>query len=61
MPEGAESIPVVADAVSAGASIPVVSAPPVPPAPLPGPTWKELQEFINKQTDRDRDLIDKWF
>jgi hypothetical protein len=25
------------------------------------PSWKELQEFISKQTDRDRDLIDKWF
>lgn len=58
MPEGVEPVSAAADA-----------APAIPPAPAPGspvaapaaPTWQELQEFIAKQTDRDRDLIDKWF
>jgi hypothetical protein len=27
----------------------------------PSPSWKELQEFISKQSDKDRALIDYWF
>jgi hypothetical protein len=38
-----------------------IDPPPAAAAPLGNPSWKELQEFINKQTDRDRELIDKWF
>lgn len=35
--------------------------PPEEPSTTAVPSWKELTEFIQKQTQNDRDLIDKWF
>jgi hypothetical protein len=57
MPDGADPVLTPAETIPTGAT----PAAPVASAALSGPTWKELQEFINKQTDRDQDLIDKWF
>jgi hypothetical protein len=37
--------------------------PPVPPQPptAASPSWKELTEFINKQAEQNRAVIDYWF
>ena len=35
--------------------------PPKPDTRADLPTWKELTEFINKQADNDRKVIDHWF
>src|SRR5579872_1790857 len=61
MPEGEQPTPVTAGTPPATPAAPASLAPPAIPVALPGATWKELQEFINKQNERDRDLIDKWF
>jgi hypothetical protein len=61
MREEVEPVSPVEDAAPLGTLGPVATVPPPASTPLTGPTWKELQEFISKQTDRDRDLIDKWF